>query len=113
MSPLLYALQRGSALILAPLVLVHLALIIFAVQGGLSGEEILARTRGSVGWAIFYGLFVLAVALHGGIGLRTILLEWTRLRPSPANVVALASGLGLLVLGLRAVWAVTAVAGIP
>ena len=106
MSFRLYFLQRLSAAILAPLVLVHLALIIYAVQGGLSGEEILARTRGSAGWAIFYGLFVLAVALHGGIGLRTILLEWTGLRTPPANVVALASGLGLLVLGLRAVWAV-------
>ncbi len=108
MSMRLYLLQRLSAAILAPLVLAHLALIVFAVQGGLSGEEILDRTRGSVGWAIFYGLFVLAVALHGGIGLRTILLEWTRLRRPGANVLALVAGLGLLFLGLRAVWAVVA-----
>ncbi len=101
-----YFLQRLSAAILAPLVLVHLALIVFAVQGGLSGEEILARTRGSAGWAMFYGLFVLAVALHGGIGLRTILLEWTGLRRPGANALSLVAGLGLLFLGLRAVWAV-------
>ncbi len=106
MNTRLYLLQRLSAAILAPLVLVHLALIIYAVQGGLSGEEILARTRGSAGWAIFYGLFVLAVALHGGIGLRTILLEWTGLRRPGANALSLVAGLGLLFLGLRAVWAV-------
>ncbi|MEE8443895.1 MAG: succinate dehydrogenase [Alphaproteobacteria bacterium] len=106
MTARLYLLQRASALILAPLVLIHLALIVFAVQGGLSGEEILGRTRGSAGWATFYGLFVLAVALHGGIGLRTVLLEWTGLRRPGANALALVAGLGLLFLGLRAVWAV-------
>ena len=75
MSMRLYLLQRASAAILAPLVLVHLALIAYAVQGGLSAAEILARTRGSAGWAVFYGLFVATVAVHGSIGLRTILID--------------------------------------
>ena len=48
----LYILQRLTALIMAPLVLGHLALMIYAVQGGLSASEILGRTQGSVFWAI-------------------------------------------------------------
>ena len=106
MSIRLYLLQRLSALILAPLVLVHLALIVYAVQGGLSAGEILARTRGSAGWAVFYGLFVAAVAVHGSIGLRSVLIEWTRLGRGAANGVAWTASFLLLALGGRAVWAV-------
>lgn len=108
MTARLYLLQRGSALLLAPLVLVHLVLIVLAVRNGLSAEEILARTRGSLGWSLFYGLFVLTVATHGAIGLRTILIEWARLGQRAANATAWAAALILLVLGLRAVWAVVA-----
>ncbi len=104
----LYFLQRISAGILAVLVLVHLAVIAYAVRGGLDAAEILSRTRGSFGWAAFYGLFVLTVAVHGSIGLRGILTEWTRLGRGAANGVAWAGAALLLALGLRAVWAVTA-----
>jgi fumarate reductase subunit C len=104
----LYFLQRASAAVLAALVLVHLALIALAVQGGLSAEEILSRTRGSMGWAAFYGLFVLTVSVHGAIGLRGILAEWGRLGRGAASGAAWVAGLLLLGLGLRAVWAVTA-----
>ena len=103
----LYFLQRATAAALAVLVLVHLAVIVYAVQGGLSAEEILSRTRGSLGWGLFYGLFVLTVAVHGAIGLRGILGEWTRLGRGAANGAAWASAAILLALGLRAVWAVT------
>lgn len=108
MTARLYLLQRGTALILAPLVLVHLVLIVFAVRNGLSAEEILARTRGSIGWAGFYGLFVATAAIHGGIGLRTILIEWTGLKAKAASGVAGPAIVLLLVLGLYAVRAVTA-----
>lgn len=108
MTARLYLLQRGTALLLAPLVLAHLVLIILAVRNGLSAEEILARTRGSFGWAAFYGLFVLAVAIHGAIGLRTVLIEWGRLGQRAAGGTAWGVAILLLVLGLRAVWAVTA-----
>ena len=60
----LWLLQRATALVMAPLVFGHLALIVYAVQGGLSAEEILSRTRGSVFWAAFYGVFVLAAAVE-------------------------------------------------
>ena len=103
----LYLLQRASAALLALFVLGHLTVIVIATQGGLSAVEILSRTRGSLGWGSFYGLFVLTVAVHGAIGLRTILVEWPRLGRGAANGVSWAVGLLLLVLGLRAVWAVT------
>src|SRR5574341_1374263 len=43
----LWAAQRASAAVLALCVAVHLATIVYAVQGGLTGAEILARTRGN------------------------------------------------------------------
>lgn len=106
MTPRLYLLQRGTAALLVPLVLTHLVMIVQAIQGGLTAEEILSRTSGSVGWALFYGIFVLAAAIHAGIGVQAILDEWTGLRP---RAVAIASHLFmavLLVLGFRAVYAV-------
>ena len=54
----LYMLQRLTALIMAPLVIGHIAVMIYAVQGGLTVDEILARTQGSVAWFLFYGSFV-------------------------------------------------------
>lgn len=104
----LYLLQRASAFLLAPLVIAHLALIVYAVRGGLTAAEILARTQGSVGWALFYGLFVVAVAVHAPIGLRSILREATPWRGAGLNVAVALFGLLLLGLGLRAVWAVVA-----
>ena len=65
---------------LAFCVLVHLATIIYAVQGGLSAAEILGRTRGNPAWLAFYTLFVLAVTVHAPIGLRSILIEWLKWR---------------------------------
>jgi fumarate reductase subunit C len=106
MSPLAYLLQRGTAMVMAPLVLAHLAVIVFAVQGGLSAEEILARTRGSLGWGLFYGLFVLAAALHAGIGLQTVAREWLGLGRRGAGVIAHGFMLVLVLLGARAVYAV-------
>ena len=103
---LLFLLQRGTAILLAPLVLVHLGVILYAVRGGLDAAEILARTRGSLFWAGFYGLFVLAVSVHASIGLRAVLAEWTGLRGRAADMAALAVALLLLLLGMRAVWAV-------
>ncbi|MDH3229482.1 MAG: succinate dehydrogenase [Alphaproteobacteria bacterium] len=111
MTARLFLLQRLTALILAPLVLVHLGVIIYAVRNGLSAAEILERTRGNVGWAAFYGGFVLTVSAHGAIGLRTILIEWGRQGQRTAARIAWSAGFLLLVLGLRAVWAVTAGGG--
>ncbi len=107
MNARLFLLQRLSALVLAPLVLVHLGLIVFAVQDGLSAAEILGRTRGSFGWGLFYGLFVLAAAVHGPIGLRSVISEMTPWRGRGLDLAMLLFALVLLGLGLRAVAAVT------
>lgn len=103
----LYMLQRITALLMAPLVIGHLAVMIYAIRGGLSAEEILGRTQGSVVWFLFYGTFTVAVAIHGAIGLRTIIHEWGGLRGIALDVVMWGIGLGLFALGARAVWIVT------
>lgn len=103
----LFVAQRLSAMVLAPLVLVHLGLIIYAVQGGLDAEEILGRTRGSAAWATFYGLFVVAAAVHAPIGVRTVVREMTAWRGRSLDLATVALGFVLLGLGLRAVIAVT------
>lgn len=99
--------QRISAMVLALCVLVHLAVMVYAVRGGLSGAEILARTRGSWSFAAFYSLFVLACAVHVPTGLANIAVEWGRWRPAAALWAARAFALLLAVTGLRAVWAVS------
>ena len=103
----LYLLQRLSALVMAPLVLAHIGVMIYAVQDGLSAEEILGRTRGAWGWAAFYGLFVLAAAIHAAIGLRTIFSEWFGVRGVALSGFAWATFWGLLASGAYAVVAVT------
>jgi len=95
----LYMLQRITALVMAPLVIGHLAVMIYAIQGGLSAAEILGRTQGSV--------FVLAAAVHGAIGLRSVLHEWGGLKGRVLDALMWAAGLMLFALGARAVWAVT------
>jgi fumarate reductase subunit C len=72
----------------------------------LSAADILARTRGSVAWASFYGVFVVAAAIHASIGVRNVVAEWSRLKDRGAGIVAVIVGILLLVLGLRAVAAV-------
>ena len=104
----LYVAQRVSAAILAPLVMVHLGVMIYAIQGGLSSDEILGRTSGSFWWAANYGLFVIAVSVHAAIGLRNVLREWFRLRGMPLSLVVWCIFAGLLITGLRAVYAVVA-----
>ncbi len=101
----LFALQRISAMILAPLVLVHLATMVYAVQGRLT--ESLARTQGSTIWALVYGLFIVSVAVHGAIGLRTVVREMTPWRGTGASAVAALFCVAVLVLGFRAVGAIT------
>lgn len=103
----LYMLQRITALLMAPLVLGHLAVMIYAIQGGLSAAEIFGRTQGSVLWFLFYGSFVVAVSVHGAIGLRVIAHEWGGLKGPALELFMWITGLALFGLGARAVWAVT------
>lgn len=102
----LYLWQRGTAILILPLLLVHLAVIFYASRKGLSAADILSRTRGSVAWGVFYSVFVAAIAIHASIGVRTVLAEWTSLPVRAVNPLAILFGLMLAVLGFRAVIAV-------
>ncbi len=102
----LYLAQRISALIMAPLVLGHLAVMIYAARGGLSASEILARTQGSLFWGLSYGLFVAAVAVHAAIGLRVIIHEHLKLSGRALDAFSWTVGVILFAMGARAVAAV-------
>ncbi|MCJ2045188.1 succinate dehydrogenase [Methylobacterium sp. J-078] len=106
MSPLLYVAQRGTAVILAVAVAVHLGTILYAVRGGLTAGEILGRTQGNLAFFVFYNVFVVAAAIHAPIGLRSILREWTPWRGRSLDGAMLAVAALLLVLGLHAALAV-------
>lgn len=112
MSFRLYLWQRASAVVLAPLVLVHLIVIFYATGTGLSAASILARTKGSVGWGLFYSVFVLAAAVHGAIGVRNVIAEWgpeaIKRNTGRLSTIMIVVGVSLALLGLRAVYAVVA-----
>ena len=103
----LYIWQRGTAALMAPMVIVHLAVIFYAARHGLTAADLLGRVRGSLGWGSFYALFVAAASIHAGIGIRNVLSEWSPLAERTAGIAAAAFALVLFGLGLRAVAAVT------
>ena len=100
---MLWIAQRASAGVLALCVTVHLVTLTYAIRGGLSAMEILARTKGSIGWLAFYTLFVIAVTVHVPIGLRSAFGEWLGWRGRLRDTVLAAFALALGVLGMRAV----------
>ena len=100
--------QRLSGMVLALCVLVHLGVIYYAVHGGLTAAEILGRTRGNLAFGAFYGVFVVACAIHAPIGVAAILDEVSRGRLKQRVPIAGVVGLAVLVLGMRAVYAVVA-----
>jgi fumarate reductase subunit C len=106
MTAILFLAQRASAAMLAFFVTVHLATIIYAVRGGLTAGEVLARTRENHLFFAFYLLFVLAVSVHAPIGLRNVLHEWTGWRGRSLDVALALLALLLLVTGVRAAVAV-------
>lgn len=100
----LWTAQRASAAVLALCVLVHIVTVVYATRGGLSGVEILARTRGNGAWLSFYVVFVLAVAVHAPIGLRTIAIEWLGWRGPSRDVALGLFSIVLTAMGLDAAW---------
>ncbi|MEA2884065.1 MAG: fumarate reductase subunit [Bradyrhizobium sp.] len=106
MNPILYIAQRGTAVILAFAVTVHLVTIIYAIRGGLTAGDILARTHGNRWFLGFYLVFVLAAAIHAPIGLRSILREWAKWCDRSLDIAMIAFSALLLVLGVRAALAV-------
>ncbi len=103
----LYMLQRITAIIMAPLVLGHIAVMIYAIRYGLSATEILGRTQGSIWWLLFYGSFVAAVSVHAAIGLRVIVFETLRLKGLWLSAFSWSMFILLSALGFTAVYALT------
>ena len=95
--------QRLSAAVLGLCVVVHLVVIVYAVQGGLTADEIINRVSGNFAWFAFYALFVIAVAVHAPIGIRTILNEMTSLSPRAVHAIMGTFCLVILAMGFRAV----------
>ena len=106
MTAILFIAQRISAMMLAFFVIVHLATILYAIRGGLTAGEVLARTRENHWFFAFYVLFVLAVAVHAPIGLRNVLREWTSFHGRSLDVALGFFAFVLLALGFRAAVAV-------
>ena len=100
--------QRLSAMVLAVCVVVHLVVIVYAVRGGLSAGEILGRTRGNWSFAAFYTVFVIACAIHASIGVAGVVDELVGGRGGLRMLLTQAIALLILVMGLRAVYAVAA-----
>jgi fumarate reductase subunit C len=100
--------QRISAMVLMVFVLIHLGLILYAMRGGLTAAEILGRTQGNLGMGLFYAVFVLACVIHVPLGLQKIAEEWGGMKPPAAQLLTRGFAALILVLGLTAVWAVTA-----
>jgi len=106
MSAILFTAQRITAVFLTFAVIAHLSTILYAVRGGLTAADVMARTRGN-GWLLtLYVVFVVAVAIHAPIGLRNILREWTPLNRRSLDIALAAFAVLLLALGLRAAFAV-------
>jgi len=99
----LWLAHRISGMALGFFVMVHLAGMIIAIQGGLSSSEILQRTSGNYAWGLFYSLFTIAAAVHSSIGLRTVAREVLGWKGVSANVVLSSFFLGLCFVGLSAV----------
>jgi fumarate reductase subunit C len=106
MTAILFLAQRASAAVLAVVVTVHLATVVYAVRGGLTAADVLARTRGNGWFLAFYIVFVLAVAVHAPVGLRSVAREWTPWRGRSLDVALAIFTLLLIVLGIRAALAV-------
>ncbi len=94
--------QRISAMVLTLCVAIHLIIIYYAIQDGLSAGEILARTRGNFAFALFYEIFVLSCFVHDTISLANILRGniqgWFLIRALPVLLAAF-----ILILGTAAV----------
>ena len=103
----LYLVQRATAVLMVPLILGHLYTIFQATSDQLTASDILARTQGHAGWAFLYGLFVVLAAVHGAIGVRSVVRDWSGLRGASLDWLMGGVGLLLMLLGFRAVIAVT------
>lgn len=98
--------QRVSAMVLAIFVVVHLAIMVYAMKGGLTAAEILSRTQGNWIFGAFYAAFVIACAVHVPIGVAKIAKEWGSMSGKSAQLLSRFLVAVILVMGFAAVWGV-------
>lgn len=98
--------QRVSAMVLAIFVVVHLAIMVYAMKGGLTAAEILSRTQGNWIFGAFYAAFVIACAVHVPIGVAKIAKEWGSMSSKSAQLLSRFLVVVILVMGFAAVWGV-------
>jgi fumarate reductase subunit C len=99
----LYVWQRATAALMVPLVLIHIAVILYVSRRGMTAADILSRTHGSIVWASYYALFVAAASIHASIGVRNVLTEWSPLDDRGAGWCAIVLGTLLALLGCHAI----------
>ncbi len=82
-SPLFWLLQRISGAFLAVFLFTHVKVLHwdfdFSTQGFIDFTFVIDRLSGSIGWAIFYFLFIISSLFHGLNGLWAVILDF---RPS-------------------------------
>ena len=82
-SVLFWLLQRLTGLFLAVFLFTHVKVLHwdynFTTQGLLDFSFVIDRLQGSLGWSVFYFLFILSAMFHGFNGLWAVILDF---RPS-------------------------------
>lgn len=82
-SPLFWLLQRITGAFLAVFLFTHVKVLHwdfdFTTQGLIDFTFVIDRLSGSIGWGIFYFLFILSALFHGLSGLWAVILDF---RPS-------------------------------
>lgn len=85
-SAVFWFLQRITGLFLAVFLIAHIKVLHldfnFAEQGLLDFSVVIERLQGSIGWGIFYFLFILSALFHGLSGFWGIVMDF---RPSPGG----------------------------
>lgn len=106
-SPLFWLLQRVSGAFLAVFLFTHVKVLHwdfdFSTQGFIDFTYVIDRLSGSVGWSVFYFLFILSALFHGLNGLWAVILDF---RPSNGMQKAWLTilwiiGIGMAIYGLK------------
>lgn len=99
----LWLAHRLTGMALGLFVTIHLITMIIVIQGGISAGEIMQRTSSNALIPLFYGLFVIASAIHGSIGLRTVALEVLKWKGKSLDMVIIGFFLLLCFMGMAAI----------
>jgi succinate dehydrogenase hydrophobic anchor subunit len=85
-SALFWFLQRVTGLLLGIFLFTHIRVLHFnydfVKQGLMNFDFVIARLKSSIGWSVFYFLFILSALFHGLIGLWAVIMDF---RPSPTG----------------------------